>query len=72
MSAVNLSENVLVPCPEREFAYRKVRFCLECEHYQGIAHASHNGEPLEGDEADVYQIICGRPITRKLVKISED
>ncbi len=72
MATVELTENVLVPCPERGFAYRKVKNCLDCQHYKGIINATCSGKQIEGDEADVYQIVCGRPISRKLIKICED
>lgn len=72
MNEIELSDDVLVPCPDKGFAYRKVKFCLSCSHYKGIAKATLNGIPIDGDESDAYQIICGRPITRKLIKICED
>lgn len=72
MSEIELSNNVLIPCPDRGFAMRRAVKCLICNHYKGILRAEVNGKPIEGNEADVLQIICGRPITRKLIKIDED
>lgn len=71
MSEIELSDDVLVQCPEKGFQFRKVKYCLECKHYQGIGRATQNGVPIKGNTADTCQIICGRPITRKLVEISE-
>ena len=69
--SIELSENVLIPCPEKGFAMRRASKCLLCEFYRGMMRAEENGKPIEGDEADVLQVICGRPISRKLIKIDE-
>lgn len=63
--------NAVVPCPVVRFALRKVQACLECPHYGGISQASVNGELIQGEEVDIYQIICGKPITRRMQKVEE-
>jgi hypothetical protein len=69
---IQLNDNILIQCPEKGFDFRMVKFCLKCQYYQGLARATQNGEPIEGDEADNFQVICQRPITRKLMKIASD
>ncbi len=71
MKNVDLSR-VLVPCPDRGFSLRKATVCFRCEHYTGILKATERGEYLSGNEAEDYQILCGRPISRKLIKIEID
>ena len=69
---IEFSDNVLIPCPEKGFAMRKAKMCFSCQYYNGIMRATERGEPVEGNEADDFQIICGRPITRKLIQIADD
>ena len=69
---IELNDNILVQCPERGFNFRMVKHCLNCEHYGGLMKATQGGEPIEGNEADDFQVICQRPITRKLMKIASD
>lgn len=67
---IKLSDAV-IPCPLVGFALRRARHCLECKHYQGLSQATVNGEPIEGNEADMYQVICAKPITRRMQSIIE-
>lgn len=69
---IKLPDNILVTCPERGFALRRAKMCFICKHYKGIAKATVGGEYIKGNEANDFQILCGRPITRKLVKIEVD
>lgn len=69
---ISLSDDIVVQCPEKEFNFRKVRHCLNCEHYKGVFKATVDGELIKGNEADDFQIICVRPITRKLMKIVDE
>jgi len=70
--AIKLSDSVLIHCPEKGFAMRRAALCFMCQYYNGIMKATERGEYIEGNEAEDFQIICGRPITRKLIQISED
>ena len=70
--SVKLSSNVVIPCPLKGFALRRAVKCLGCEHYQGLAQATANGEVIEGDDADKYLVICGKPITRRMQIIEVD
>lgn len=72
MTEIKLSDNVLIPCPEKGFGLRKVKNCYLCEYYKGMMKATVNDIPVETNNADDYQVICGRPITRKLIEVSED
>lgn len=69
---ITLNDSVFVQCPERGFNFRKIRHCMNCEYYDGLSQATVNGEPIESDDANDYQVICRRPITRKLMAVSED
>lgn len=71
MSEVELKDNVLVQCPERSFNFRMVKHCLKCEFYNGLQRATVGNEPIKGNEANDFQVICVRPITRKLTQIVE-
>ena len=66
---LELSDNVLIQCPVEAFAYIRVVNCLKCTHYQGLSQATVNGEPIGGNDPDSYQVICSRPITRRLHKV---
>jgi len=68
---VVLADNIVIPCPMFSFGLRRVSMCLQCDHYQGLAQATVDGVPIDGD-AEAYQVICGKPITRRLQKIIED
>lgn len=69
---IKLPDNILVQCPDRSFAHRRAKMCVICKHYKGILKATVGGELIKGNEANDFQIVCGRPITRKLVKIEVD
>lgn len=69
---IELSDNILIPCPETGFALRRVIHCIKCPHYKGIVRATENGKtiiPPPGAEAEYLQVKCGRPVTRKLIKV---
>lgn len=66
---IELSDDVLIQCPIEGFAYIRVINCLRCDYYKGIAHATINGEQIVGDNPDAYQVICNKPITRRLHKV---
>jgi hypothetical protein len=36
-----------------------------------MAQATSGGKPMEGETADNYMVICGKPITRRMQKIIE-
>jgi len=69
---IELTDNILIQCPEKGFNFRMIKYCLNCEYYQGLMNATINHKPIKGDEADDFQVLCGRPITRKLMKIASD
>lgn len=69
---IKLDDTVLIQCPEKGFNFRMVKYCLSCEHYNGLARATINGEAIESEDPNDFQVICGRPITRKLMKIESD
>lgn len=68
---IKLSDNVLINCPERGFALRKAANCFSCQFYGGIVRATQNGDDIPIDDVNFLQVVCGRPITRKLIKIAE-
>lgn len=72
MIEIELDDTVLVQCPEKRFAFRMVKHCLNCEYYNGLSHATINGEAIKSEDPNDFQIICNRPITRKLTKIASD
>jgi len=72
MREIELTDNILIQCPEKGFNFRMIKHCLNCEHYLGLMKATVNDEPIKGNEADDFQVLCGRPITRKLMKIASD
>jgi len=39
---------------------------------KGMSQATVDGKPIEPGNTDDYQVICGRPIARRLQEISED
>jgi hypothetical protein len=69
---IELADNVLIQCPEKSFNFRIVKHCLTCEYYLGVQSATVNDVPVKGNEASDYQVLCGRPITRKLMQIESD
>jgi hypothetical protein len=69
---MKIEDNVLIQCPERKFNLRKAKYCFECEDYGGMAQPTINGEAIENATIDQYQIVCKRPITRKLSEIEID
>jgi len=66
-----MPQGVVIPCPEKEFALRKIESCLKCEFYGGLKLATMNGDKLPF-HADNFQVICKRPVTRKLLMIEAD
>jgi len=68
---IELNDNILVQCPEINFNLRKASKCLLCTHYIGLEKATVGGIDVDANQADDFQVICGRPITRKLTKIYE-
>ena len=69
---IKLSDNVLIQCPEKGFALRRAKKCFKCDHYRGILKATVDGVFVENEEADAFQIVCGRPISRKLTQLTDD
>ncbi len=69
---IKLSDNILINCPERGFTLRRAKACFFCQFYGGINRAESNGKPIESNQADAMQVICGRPITRKLIEIEAE
>jgi hypothetical protein len=70
--SIEIGRDVVIPCPLVGFSLRHAINCLKCEHYQGMAQATINGEPIEGDDIDNFMVICGKPITRRMQKIVEN
>lgn len=66
---IKLGPDIFVQCPLIGFAHRTVKACLMCEYYGGIARATVGGEPIKGDEADLFQIVCKKPNTRRLMQV---
>lgn len=66
---IELNDSVLIQCPLEGFAYIRVSNCLKCEFYKGLAQATVNGEPVGGEDPDSYQVICAKPMTRRLHKV---
>lgn len=66
----DITDDIVIPCPMHGFGLRRANKCLSCEHYGGMAQASHNGEPIESDDPVIgLQVICNRPITRRMQRI---
>lgn len=57
---IKLSSNLVVACPLKGFALRKVVACSKCEHLRGV---DGNDEPM---------IICAKPLTRRTIEVIED
>lgn len=68
-TVTKLSENILIPCPKKQFALRKAKHCFLCEFYNGIVRATERGTPIHSDDPEFLQILCARPISRKLIKV---
>ena len=66
---MNIDDTVIIPCPEFGFALRLAKHCFKCEHYKGMNKAEVGGVPVDTDNIDDYQILCGRPITRRMTKV---
>jgi len=69
MSEIELDDTILISCPERGFILRKVKHCLDCEYYKGMV------KHTDSDSGNVYEthhVLCGRPMTRSLTKMSAD
>ena len=71
MINVDLTD-ILIPCPDRDFALRKASICFECKFYNGITRATERGKPIPGNQTNFYQIICARPISRKLIQVLQE
>jgi len=69
---IQIEENLIIPCPLKGFRNRRVVHCMSCEHYQGMAHKTVNGEPIEGTIEDSFMVICGRPVTRNMTRVEAD
>ena len=69
---IEFSDDVLIQCPLLGFEYRKAKKCFPCEHYKGLMVATVNGKPIENGKISDMQILCGRPITRKLVQVTDE
>lgn len=67
MNEIELDNTILVSCPERDFKLRMVKHCHDCEFYKGLVKAG-NGENVEEN----HHVLCARPITRSLIKMSAD
>lgn len=68
MKNIDLS-NMLINCPEKGFSLRCAKACFTCGFYNGIIRATSNGIPVEGNEPELFNISCKRPITRSLQKV---
>lgn len=66
---IEIKDNVVIPCPLFRFGLRQVKHCLTCDHYKGMAQATVNGNPIDSSDIDAFQVICGKPITRRMQKI---
>lgn len=66
---IQLGPDIFVQCPLIGFAHRTVKACLACGHYGGIARATVDGAPIDGSDADCFQIVCKKPITRRLMQV---
>lgn len=66
---IELSDDVLLQCPIESFAYIRIKNCLKCEYYKGFAKATERGIEIEGTKPDLFMVICGKPITRRLHKV---
>jgi hypothetical protein len=69
---IELSDSIVIPCPLFKFELRRVQKCLMCEHYKGLVQITVDDKLVEGNEASDYQVICQKPITRRLQKILEE
>ena len=70
--SIKIDDSVVIPCPLVGFSLRLAKHCITCNHYQGMAQATSGGKPMEGETADNYMVICGKPITRRMQKIIEN
>ena len=69
MNEIALDNTILVSCPERDFQLRMIKHCLDCDYYKGIVKAgSGETESIEQN----HHVLCGRPMTRSLIKMSAD
>jgi len=66
---IQLPDNVVIQCPLVSFAFRKVASCAACQHFKGLSQATVDGRPIDSGNVDDYQVICGKPITRRLQQI---
>lgn len=73
MNEINLDDTILVSCPERGFKLRMVKHCIGCDFYKGLVHANDSeGNKLDGDVQNTHHVLCSRPYTRSLIKMSDD
>ena len=63
---IEVGDNLIIQCPEINFAFRKAKTCFTCDHYNGLSGATVNGEVMEGETAEDFLIMCGRPISRHM------
>lgn len=61
---MNIDSTVIIACPVVGFALRSATYCIKCEFYKGMTKAE-----VETDNIDDYHIICGRPITRRMIQV---
>lgn len=66
---MNIDDTIVVACPETRFALRSAVHCVKCQFYRGMSQAEVNGEPVESGSIEDHQILCARPITRRMTKI---
>lgn len=67
VEGISVDPGVYVPCPASGFANRPAaKACPACEHFRGLAMLSDNiALPWE----ERFLINCGRPITRRTIRV---
>jgi hypothetical protein len=65
---MNLPDNMLIPCPEINFNLRSIKICFNCNHYGSLSKPIVNGKQIEDCRPEEIQVICKRPVTRKLIQ----
>ena len=67
MSEIEISDDILIPCPLVGYRERLARLCVSCEHFGGLKESTVNGEPIKtGDVVEDYQVDCKRPVGRRM------
>ncbi len=61
---VNVPDNAFLNCPENNFLLTRVKLCASCQFYNGLNKAGESGQ-FEND----FQVICSRPLTRRITKV---